>query len=162
MTRPGFGIISTMDAAFERTGRRLVRLGRGESLRLLPTVPVGRLIFTLGALPAVRVMNFVLAGDVLVLRMAAGSVAARKAAGSVVAFQADMIDTVTSSGWSVTVTGRATLVTDIAAIASYSRLNLVPWAPGVRDQYMTISTEVVHGQQILLSDDPAEAAASPG
>ena len=32
-----------------------------ESLRLLATVPVGRLIFTVNALPAVRLMNFVLA-----------------------------------------------------------------------------------------------------
>ena len=37
------------------------RLGRAESLRLLATVPVGRLIFTINALPAVRLMNFVLA-----------------------------------------------------------------------------------------------------
>lgn len=142
-------------AGFEVTGRRLISLGRGESLRLLATVPVGRLIFTMSALPAVRVMNFVLAGDEVVLRMAAESAVARKAAGSVVAFEADLFDAITSSGWSVTVTGKAKVVTDAPSIASYALLGLVPWAPGVRDQYMTISTEVVHGQQILPGDSPA-------
>jgi hypothetical protein len=49
------------------------RLDRGESLRLLATVPVGRLIFTVNALPAVRPMNFALVDGLVVLRTAAGS-----------------------------------------------------------------------------------------
>ena len=40
----------------------LTRLDRAESLRLIAGVPVGRLIFTMNALPAVRPMNFALAG----------------------------------------------------------------------------------------------------
>jgi len=44
------------------------RLGRGESLRLLAGVPVGRLIFTINALPAVRPMNFALVDGPIMLR----------------------------------------------------------------------------------------------
>lgn len=138
-----------MDTVAEGAGRKLVILDRSECLRLLATVPVGRLIFTAGALPTVRMMNFVLAGDVIVLRTAAGTAAARKAAGSVVAFEADTVDAATSSGWSVTVTGWATLVTDPDTVAACADLPLAPWAPGDRDQFVTIRTEVVHGQQIL-------------
>lgn len=138
-----------MDTVADGAGRTLVTLDRSECLRLLATVQVGRLIFTVGALPTVRMMNFVVVGDVIVLRTAPGTAAARKAAGSVVAFQADAVEAATSSGWSVTVTGRAELVTDADAIATYSSLALVPWAPGERDHFITVKADVVQGQQVL-------------
>jgi Pyridoxamine 5'-phosphate oxidase len=49
------------------------RLAYRESLRLLVTVPVGRLIFTVNALPTVRPMNFAVVDDLILLRTAAGS-----------------------------------------------------------------------------------------
>ena len=61
------------------------RLGRGESLRLLATVPVGRLIFTVNALPAVRPMNFAVVDGLIVLRTAADSMTARRVDGAIVA-----------------------------------------------------------------------------
>ncbi|MBO0824745.1 MAG: pyridoxamine 5'-phosphate oxidase family protein [Actinobacteria bacterium] len=140
-----------MDAIADGTGRKLVVLDRAECLRLLATVPVGRLIFTVGALPTVRMMNFVMTGEVIVLRTAADTTTARKAAGSVVAFEADQVDLAARSGWSVTVTGWAMLVTDPQAITSYSALPLVPWAPGERDQFVTIKTEVVYGRRVLAA-----------
>lgn len=126
----------------------LVRLDRAECLRLMATVPAGRLIFTVNALPVVRVMNFTIAGQLIVMRTARDTTAARKAANSVVTFQADELDLAASTGWSVTVTGRAELVTSPAAAARYVALNLVSWAPGERDQFLTITTEMVDGQRI--------------
>lgn len=123
------------------------KLDRGQSLRLLATVPVGRLIFTVGALPAVRPMNFALVGGLIVLRTAAGSTAARKIDGDIVVFQADELDAATSSGWSVTVTGRAALV-DPEAVSRYQDAPLVPWAPGTRDQFITITTELAEGRRV--------------
>jgi nitroimidazol reductase NimA-like FMN-containing flavoprotein (pyridoxamine 5'-phosphate oxidase superfamily) len=115
---------------------------------LLAGVPVGRLIFTINALPVVRPMNFALADGLIVLRTATGTTVARKADDMIVAFEADELDAATSSGWSVTVTGRAALVTDPTTIARYQAVPLVPWAPGVRDQFVTISTELVEGQRV--------------
>ena len=89
-----------------------IRLGRAESIRLLATAQVGRLIFTINALPAVRLMNFALADGLIVLRTAADTTVARKVNDAIVAFEVDDLDTATSSGWSVVVTGRATRVTD--------------------------------------------------
>jgi hypothetical protein len=43
------------------------RLDRTESLRLLAGVPVGRLIFTVNALPVVRPVNFALVDGLIVL-----------------------------------------------------------------------------------------------
>jgi hypothetical protein len=124
------------------------RLDRGESLRLLASVPVGRLIFTLNALPAVRPMNFVLVGGLILLRTAADSTVGRRVHGAIVAFEADELDPETCSGWSVTVTGRAALVADPGMIARYHAVPLVPWAPGARDTFMTITTEVTEGRRI--------------
>lgn len=126
----------------------LTRLDRGESLRLLATVPVGRLIFTVNALPTVRPMNFVLVDGLILLRTAADSAVARKAGGAVVAFEADELDSGTCSGWSVTVTGRAALVTDPGAIVGYRGIRLVPWAPGAHEVFLTITTELIDGRRV--------------
>ncbi len=71
------------------------RLDRAESLRLLATVPVGRLIFTVGALPVVRPMNFALAGELILLRTAPDTTVARKVDQMIVAFEADELDAAT-------------------------------------------------------------------
>ena len=52
-----------------------------ESLQLLATIPVGRLIFTAKAMPAVQLMNLVLADGLIVMRTAANpTIAARRVA----------------------------------------------------------------------------------
>src|SRR5215471_3780666 len=106
-----------MEEADHGESGEVVRLDRAECLRLLATVPVGRLIFTVNALPVVRPMNFLLDDEQVVVRTAAGSI---------VAFEADQLDPATASGWSVTVTGPAQLITDPAAISRFSSLPLVP------------------------------------
>lgn len=121
---------------------------------MLGQVPVGRLIFTVNALPVVRPMNFALADGLVVMRTAASTTVARKIHDTIVAFEADELDLATSSGWSVTVTGRAALVADPAAIARYQAVPLVPWARGTRDQYVTISTELVEGMRVRRSPGP--------
>ena len=136
-------------------------LDRGESMRLLATAPVGRLIFTVNALPAVRLMNFALAGGLIVLRTAADTTVARKVNDTVVAFEVDDLDAATSSGWSVIVTGRATLVTDPELLARYQRVPLVAWAPGDRDQFVEITTELVEGRRVRRPAGSTDPQRSP-
>ncbi len=143
-------------AGIPATGAEFARMDRGESIRLLASAQVGRLIFTVGALPAVRVMNFATADGLIVLRTAADTTVARQVHDAIVAFEADDLDVATSSGWSVTVTGRATLVTEPGLTARYQSLPLVPWAPGQRDRFVTITTELVEGRRIR------RAAGRPG
>ncbi len=139
-------------------GPELIRLDRAESLHLLATAQVGRLIFTLHALPTLRLMNFALVDGLIVLRTAADTTVARKANDVVVAFEADDLDPATSSGWSVIVIGRATLVTDPASIARFQQVALQPWSPGDRDQFVQITAELVEGRRVR----PAAAATDPG
>jgi uncharacterized protein len=144
------------DAGCPERGGESAWLDRAESLRLLATVPVGRLIFTADALPAGRLMNFVLADGLILIRTTIDSTVARKVDGTVVTFEADELDVAACSGWSVTVTGRAALVTDAASAARYRHVPLVPWAAGRRDQFVTISTEIAEGRRVSRFSAPAE------
>ncbi|MEU0221821.1 pyridoxamine 5'-phosphate oxidase family protein, partial [Streptomyces sp. NPDC006265] len=90
-------------------------LERQECLRLMAKVPVGRIVYTRRALPAVLPVNFSLDGDgAVLLRTSAASELVRAIDGAVVAFEADDVDAARHSGWSVVVTGSATAVTDPA------------------------------------------------
>ena len=124
------------------------RLDRGESLRLLASAPVGRLIFTVNALPTVRLMNFALVDGLIVMRTANDSTVARKVHDTVVAFEADELDNKTCSGWSVTVIGRAAVVADPEISARYRGVPLVPWAAGPRDTFVTMTTEMAEGRRV--------------
>jgi hypothetical protein len=61
-------------------------------MRLLATVQVGRLIFTVNALPAVRLMDFALADGLIVLRTAADTTVAGNVDDTIVAFEAGDLD----------------------------------------------------------------------
>jgi len=73
-------------------------LDRGECLRLLGSVSIGRIIFTEHALPAAEPVNFALLGDAVVFRTAAGSRLAAAARNAVVAFEADEFHPATRAG----------------------------------------------------------------
>jgi len=65
-----------------------------------------------------------------------------------VVFEADELDAAAGSGWSVTVTGRAALVSDPEAAERNLAVPLVPWAPGQRDQFVTITIELAEGLRV--------------
>jgi uncharacterized protein len=86
----------------------------GDSHGWAPEAPVGRLIFTANALPAVRLMNFARTDGLIVMRIAADSTVVRKLDGVIVTFEADEVDARTRSGWLVMLTGPVKLITDPA------------------------------------------------
>ncbi|MCC9711329.1 pyridoxamine 5'-phosphate oxidase family protein [Streptomyces sp. MNU76] len=125
-------------------------LDRQECLRLLAKVPLGRIVHTRQALPAVLPVNFCLdaEGSVL-LRTSAASELARAVDGVVVAFEADEVDTVAHSGWSVVVTGRASIVTDPAERARLARTGPRSWVAAPRDVFVRIQAELVTGRELV-------------
>ncbi|GAB1819709.1 pyridoxamine 5'-phosphate oxidase family protein [Herbidospora sp. RD11066] len=123
-------------------------LSREECLRLLAITPIGRLVFTHRALPAVQPVNYVLDGETVVIRTAIGSRLAAATRDSVVAFEIDDIDKTTGTGWSVTVLGHARGVTDPEEVARLAALPLQPWAPSAFDHFVTLSAEEVSGRRI--------------
>src|SRR5258708_27620571 len=90
--------------------RRLKALPREESLQLLRSVSVGRLVFTHLALPAIRPVNHEVEGDQVVIPAYVGAaidVAVGGNTGIVVAYEADLIDPDTHLRLSMIIMGRA-------------------------------------------------------
>ncbi|MDX3458902.1 pyridoxamine 5'-phosphate oxidase family protein [Streptomyces sp. ME02-8801-2C] len=124
-------------------------LDRQECQRLLATTPVGRIVHTRHALPAVLPVNFCLDdGGGVLLRTSAASELARAVDGAVVAFEADEVDAAAHSGWSVVVTGRATVVTDPAEHARLCRVGPRSWAPSPEEVFVRIEPELVTGREL--------------
>ncbi|MFE7235397.1 pyridoxamine 5'-phosphate oxidase family protein [Streptomyces sp. NPDC002405] len=124
-------------------------MDRQECLRLMAEVPVGRVVYTRQALPAVLPVNFALAADASVLlRTSAGSDLVRAVDGVVVAFEADAFDAQSRSGWSVVVTGRATVVTDPVEHARLMRTGPRSWMPIEEDVFIRIEATMVTGREL--------------
>lgn len=93
-----------------------VDFGRGECLALLARIGVGRVVFTQAALPAAQPVAYLLDRGEIIFR-AEGTLGA-SARPAVVAFEADEIDPVTLTGWSVLGIGETYLITDHARLAA--------------------------------------------
>ncbi|CAL9342544.1 putative protein [Streptomyces sp. enrichment culture] len=124
-------------------------LDRQECLRLLAKVPVGRVVYTRQALPAVLPINFALDTDASVLlRTSPDADLVRAIDGVVVAFEADEFDAATQSGWSVVVTGRATVVTDPDEHERLSQAGPTSWMPLHDPVFVRIESEMVTGREL--------------
>lgn len=138
-----------------------------ESLRLLASVSYGRVVFSVNALPAIRPVNHIIDDGLIIIRTRLRSalpVAMRAADHLVAAYEADDLDPVSRSGWSVVVTGRAVTVTDSGDIARYEQL-LHPWVNHA-DTVVSITPDIVSGFRIVgdsahsVSGTAGEAAAT--
>jgi nitroimidazol reductase NimA-like FMN-containing flavoprotein (pyridoxamine 5'-phosphate oxidase superfamily) len=129
--------------------RSLLELPRAESLRLLASVPVGRLVFTHQALPAVRPVNHIVDNDKIVIGLTPGSAIAASTSqgGTVVAYEADSLDLLTRQGWTVVVVGLARLENE--ASANRYRAELRPWLAGAMTDIISISAEMVTGYRLV-------------
>jgi nitroimidazol reductase NimA-like FMN-containing flavoprotein (pyridoxamine 5'-phosphate oxidase superfamily) len=129
-------------------GSTLQCLPRDECLTLMASVPVGRVIYTRRALPAVELVNFALdEGDIVIRTDRSGKLAAASR-GTVVAFEADQLDLAGRAGWSVTAVGPSREVTDPGELARLRTIGLRPWAPGNRDHFIRISPVMLNGRRL--------------
>ena len=131
-------------------GRSRETLSRDESLRLLGSVPIGRVVFTHLALPAIRPVCHLVDGDQIVIRADLGEAIAA-AGGTVVAYEADTIDPDDQVGWSVVVVGRARRLPDTGENARY-RAALRPWVSGIPDDIIAIQADIVNGFLLATAD----------
>ncbi|NKQ52046.1 pyridoxamine 5'-phosphate oxidase family protein [Amycolatopsis sp. K13G38] len=125
-------------------------LSSEECVTLLSSKPVGRLVFTEDAMPAIRPVNFVLdsGGDIVVRVSSQGAIA--KLSSEVVAFEADEIDPVTHTGWSVVAVGKAEPIVGINELVELADPAHRPWAPGERARFLRIRVELLSGRLLTL------------
>jgi nitroimidazol reductase NimA-like FMN-containing flavoprotein (pyridoxamine 5'-phosphate oxidase superfamily) len=127
---------------------QLIDLDRDTALSLVATEVIGRVALP-GEPPAVIPMTFVLDGtSILVRTTREASVAAH--VGAWVTFEADGHDDRLRAGWSVVISGPLTDATDEIAARPHTaaEARLRPWAPGDRECWLRISSEVVSGRAI--------------
>jgi uncharacterized protein len=142
-------------------------LSREQCLALVASVPVGRVVYTDQALPAVMPMNFVLDGDEVVIHTASDSTLAAAIRNAVVAFQVDDFAPDATAGWSITITGQARLVDGDEETVRLARLPLRPWVPRANGQLIRIPARHVAGHRLgpaartdALDDETARERAS--
>lgn len=123
-------------------------LNAGECRALMGTAPIGRIVFTDQALPAIQPVNFIMHGDNVIIRTAEGSKLSAATRHTVVAFEVDHFDPDHRSGWSVVVIGPTQIIEDPEELAELGALPLSPWAPGHRDRFIRINPEIITGRRI--------------
>jgi hypothetical protein len=138
-------------------------LSREDSMALLRSVPVGRVVFTHRAMPAITPVNFsVLNNGEIVIRTDPGSRLATATKDAVVAFEADSYNGVSHEAWSVVVTGRAEHVVSHDELSSIDGELPAPWVSGENGIVIRISTEIVEGRRITGVASDEGRTALPG
>jgi Pyridoxamine 5'-phosphate oxidase len=137
--------------------RQMRQLTRGQALRNLGSVGVGRIVFTERALPAVRPANHILDNGQVIISSRDGAAIVdltRRDHATVVAYEADQIDPATHTGWTVTITGFAHLVNDPQQAARHRRA-LRPWITGEMNHIIRIDPQIITGYE-QTADTPAK------
>jgi uncharacterized protein len=120
-----------------------------DCLRLLASVPVGRIGFHTDGELMVLPVNHTVDGQDVVFRTAPGSKLSTAQEFGLVAFEADDYDPQTRSGWSVVVSGHAEAVYEDVEIRRLARLGLRPWATAVdRPFWIRIRPTSVSGRRL--------------
>ena len=123
-----------------------------ECLRLLKSVPVGRVAFSRNAMPAVEPVRFAVDRGHIFIAVSLVSALCPVLHQCVVALQADSLGDASQGGWTVTVVGNAGEVSDPALTARLRGMGLTSWAAAETDRFMHISQGIVTGQRLLATN----------
>jgi nitroimidazol reductase NimA-like FMN-containing flavoprotein (pyridoxamine 5'-phosphate oxidase superfamily) len=127
---------------------RFLELSVEECMVLLATSPVGRIGVSIGALPVILPVNFIVFEGDVILRTVPGTKLQAATTGSIVAFEVDGYDAALRSGWSVLIQGRASEISDDGEVACLSSLPLESWAlDGHADRWVRIEASIVTGRR---------------
>lgn len=120
---------------------------------LLEQAHFGRLGLSVGALPTILPVNFALLGRDPVFRTDAGTKLEAATNGHVLCLEIDDVDTLMRDGWSVVVTGRASVIEDQDELAAARQLPLQPWV-GKGSSYVRIRASMVSGRRLRPMGGP--------
>jgi uncharacterized protein len=126
----------------------VTELRREECLRLLAAGSVGRVVFTVAAMPAAYPVTYLLDGEEVVFRTAGGSKLAVATVHHVVGFQADEIDVPGRTGWSVLGIGEAYRVLDPDRLDMLAVRIPPAWAPVRGDETIAVPLQLLTGRRM--------------
>ncbi|WP_326698814.1 pyridoxamine 5'-phosphate oxidase family protein [Streptomyces sp. NBC_01754] len=129
--------------------RRMVELPGTEALWLLESAAQGQLVYVRDEVPVLRPAVHVLEYGRLIVRTPAQ--AAALAARASLTYQAHEIKVAGGTGWTVTVTGPAEVITDPDEAGHYRR-TLHGWAHGPHDTLVRIRPQTVTGFRLAHAE----------
>ena len=98
-----------------------------DCLRLIDSVPVGRIGFLADGEIVILPVNHLMDGPDVIFRTGSGSKLSSVGGRILVGFEADDYDALTRSGWSVVISGFTEVVESDAEIDRFERLGLQSW-----------------------------------
>jgi hypothetical protein len=123
-------------------------LSESECLTRLESGTVGRVAVTVGALPAIFPINYLLVDRTVLFRTGSGTKLTAATKNAVVAFEVDDFDPVDHTGWSVMIVGIARDVTDVVHETSIDETLIARWAHGPDGRIVAIVPEQITGRQL--------------
>lgn len=124
-----------------------------ECWALLGKASVGRLAVTIADKPDIFPINYVVDGNCLLFKSAAGTKLAASVLLHHIAFEIDGYEPQQRTAWSVVVKGRAHLVENYEELFAAEDLPLFPWAAHPKPNFVRITPTEVTGRRFHLLDD---------
>ena len=113
---------------------------------------VGRFLFNQASRGPVAIpVNYRMDGDDVVFRTASGGSILEAMDQERVSFDVDHLDDALAEGWSVLLTGTASIITDQTELAQAEALDVEPWAGGDRPVYVRLTVSQLSGRRIRVS-----------
>ncbi len=131
----------------------LDKLSAAECRDYLAAGGVGRFVFLDARGPVAVPVNYRMLGGDIVFRTGAHTSLAEGAQHQPVSFEVDHLDDALSEGWSVLVSGAASLVTEPAELTELRSLGVAPWAGGDREVYVRMAARDISGRRIRLTGE---------
>jgi nitroimidazol reductase NimA-like FMN-containing flavoprotein (pyridoxamine 5'-phosphate oxidase superfamily) len=125
-----------------------IELARTQCLDLLGSARIARVVLSIKCLPVALPVNASLLDDDVIFSTDSGSKLTAAIEGQVVSVEADDIDLMYRTGWSVLVTGRAQLVTE-PAVVEWASSRLQPWAPGPHPFLVRVPSTLISGRRLM-------------
>ena len=132
------------------TQREIDPLPPHDCMELLKQQVIGRIVFVDEQGPGAVPVNYAVAGDQIVLRVAEDS-HLRTLMGDPIGFEADLIDDNQSQGWSVLVrgSGREVPLDEVPQLLQTLGDRLPrPWAEGVHNTWLAIQVNTITGRRL--------------
>lgn len=134
--------------------KKVIRFLTQEECRaLLDTVKVARVAVVVNGVPQVVPVNHVVLDGDIVFRSGSGTKLTAAMLESPVAVELDRLDDEHLTGWSVLVSGRASVVTEPDLLLHLDESGLVTWAPGPRDDVVRVHVDTITGRSVELADE---------
>jgi transcriptional regulator with XRE-family HTH domain len=127
-------------------------LSRDECIQLVARGGIGRFLYDEpGRGPVALPVNFRMAGDDVVFRTTSEGSVTEGLHGQPISFDVDHFDEALGEGWSVLLSGTASVITDPAELERATALGIEPWAGGDRHTYVRIAVTEVTGRRIRVT-----------